>query len=107
MRQENLDEVGVDDCASLLHDHEPAGSGAINACAALILTRLDQVMLPAFVNGRADLADPRQSCDALTALPMVHKDPFDRMLIAQAIAEGLDFVTNNEHIRSYPVGAIW
>lgn len=44
---------------------------------------------------------------ALTALPMVHKDPFDRILIAQAIAEGLDLVTNDEHIRSYPVRTIW
>ena len=44
---------------------------------------------------------------ALAALPMVHKDPFDRILIAQAIAEGLDLVTNDEHIRSYPVRTIW
>ena len=35
---------------------------------------------------------------ALTALPMLHEDPFDRILIAQAIAEGLDFVTNDEPI---------
>src|SRR5712692_1275342 len=44
---------------------------------------------------------------ALAALPLVHKDPFDRMLIAQAIAEGLDFVTNDEHISSYAVRTIW
>ena len=44
---------------------------------------------------------------ALAALPALHKDPFDRILIAQAIAEGLDFVTNDEHISSYPVRTIW
>ena len=44
---------------------------------------------------------------ALAALPMLHKDPFDRILIAQAIAEGLDFVTNDEHISSYTVRTIW
>ena len=44
---------------------------------------------------------------ALAALPMLHKDPFDRILIAQAIAEGLDFVTNDEPIRGYPVRTIW
>lgn len=44
---------------------------------------------------------------ALAALPMLHKDPFDRILIAQAVAEGLDFVTNDEHIISYPVRRIW
>jgi PIN domain nuclease of toxin-antitoxin system len=44
---------------------------------------------------------------ALAVLPMLHKDPFDRILIAQAIAEGLDFVTNDEHISSYTVRTIW
>ena len=44
---------------------------------------------------------------ALAALPMRHKDPFDRILIAQAVAEGLDFVTNDEPISEYSVRTIW
>ena len=44
---------------------------------------------------------------ALAALPMLHKDPFDRILIAQAVAEGLDFVTNDEPISEYSVRTIW
>lgn len=44
---------------------------------------------------------------ALSALPALHKDPFDRMLIAQAVAEGLDFVTSDEAIRAYPLRTIW
>ena len=44
---------------------------------------------------------------ALAALPMLHKDPFDRILIAQALAEGLDFVTNDESIAGYSVHTIW
>lgn len=44
---------------------------------------------------------------ALAALPQLHKDPFDRMLVAQAIAEGLDFVTNDEPVRAYPVRTLW
>jgi len=44
---------------------------------------------------------------ALAALPMLHRDPFDRILIAQAVAEGLDFVTNDEPIAEYPVRTIW
>lgn len=44
---------------------------------------------------------------ALSALPPLHKDPFDRILIAQAVAEGLDFVTSDEPIRAYPVRTIW
>lgn len=44
---------------------------------------------------------------AMAALPLLHKDPFDRILIAQAIAEGLGLVTSDEPIRAYPVQAIW
>lgn len=44
---------------------------------------------------------------ALAALPVLHKDPFDRILIAQAVAEGLDFVTNDEPISECPVRTIW
>jgi PIN domain nuclease of toxin-antitoxin system len=44
---------------------------------------------------------------ALAALPMLHRDPFDRILIAQAVAEGLDFVTNDEPVREYSLPTIW
>ena len=44
---------------------------------------------------------------ALAALPMFHKDPFDRILIAQAIAEGADVVTNDEPLSKYAVRTVW
>ena len=44
---------------------------------------------------------------ALAALPTLHKDPFDRILIAQAIAEGLALVTNDEPICAYSVRTTW
>ena len=37
---------------------------------------------------------------------MHHRDPFDRMLVAQAQAEGLTIVTNDKHILSYGVQTI-
>lgn len=37
------------------------------------------------------------------ALPPVHRDPFDRMLVAQAQIEALVIVTGDERIRSYAV----
>ncbi len=36
-------------------------------------------------------------------LPMHHKDPIDRMLIAQAQAEGLVLITGDAHILQYPI----
>ena len=44
---------------------------------------------------------------ALAAIPDLHKDPFDRMLIAQAAAEGLTLVTSDEQIRRYSVKTLW
>ena len=43
----------------------------------------------------------------LPLLPLIHRDPFDRMLICQAIAEGMAIVTPDELIRRYPVRTIW
>jgi PIN domain nuclease of toxin-antitoxin system len=44
---------------------------------------------------------------AVAALPMLHKDPFDRILIAQAKAEGLPLVTNDASIGEYPIETRW
>lgn len=43
----------------------------------------------------------------LAGLPPVHKDPFDRMLIAQAAAEGLTLITSDEIFTAYPVKLVW
>jgi len=40
---------------------------------------------------------------ALDALPFHHKDPFDRLLIAQSIEEGLTIVTADSQFSSYSV----
>jgi len=44
---------------------------------------------------------------AMAALPMIHRDPFDRILIAQAVADGLGFVTNDGMVSDYPVQPKW
>jgi PIN domain nuclease of toxin-antitoxin system len=36
-------------------------------------------------------------------LPLIHRDPFDRMLVAQAQCEGLTLVTRDAHIQRYDV----
>jgi len=42
----------------------------------------------------------------LQSLPAHHKDPFDRVLIAQAVHEGLTLVTRDENIQKYSVSCI-
>jgi len=39
-------------------------------------------------------------------LPPLHRDPFDRMLIGQALEEGLVIVTRDPLVRQYPVAAL-
>lgn len=43
----------------------------------------------------------------LSQLPAIHKDPFDRMLICQAIARGLTILTPDKNITQYPVLTTW
>jgi PIN domain nuclease of toxin-antitoxin system len=43
----------------------------------------------------------------LDQLPHHHRDPFDRLLIAQAIQEDMVLVTNDETIMKYPVKYFW
>ena len=39
----------------------------------------------------------------LRALPLLHADPFDRLLIAQAITEGCPLITADQKILAYPI----
>jgi PIN domain nuclease of toxin-antitoxin system len=41
--------------------------------------------------------------EAIASLPHHHRDPFDRMLVAQAQIEGLTLITSDREIRRYPV----
>ncbi|WP_135478085.1 type II toxin-antitoxin system VapC family toxin [Candidatus Chloroploca mongolica] len=44
---------------------------------------------------------------ALDGLPTVHKDPFDRLLVAQANSEGATLVSADPIFKSYPVRMAW
>lgn len=55
-----------------------------------------------FDNGYAELAITGVHAAALMSLPPLHKDPFDRMLVAQATIEGLTLVTSDPAVAKYP-----
>jgi PIN domain nuclease of toxin-antitoxin system len=44
--------------------------------------------------------------EALAALPLLHRDPFDRLLIAQAITHGLTLITTDQRLRDYAVATL-
>jgi PIN domain nuclease of toxin-antitoxin system len=58
-------------------------------------------------NGIASLRFQEDDAFHLSKLPALHKDPFDRMLICQAIARGLTILTPDENIAKYPVLTTW
>jgi PIN domain nuclease of toxin-antitoxin system len=53
-------------------------------------------------NGWRELAVSSEHAVATLDLPPLHKDPFDRMLLAQARVEGLSLVTSDELLARYP-----
>jgi PIN domain nuclease of toxin-antitoxin system len=46
-------------------------------------------------------------CRLVQDLPMHHRDPFDRMLIAQAMAEKLAFISCDNKIDAYGLKKVW
>ena len=43
-----------------------------------------------------------EHAEATASLPSLHRDPFDRLLVAQARVESLTLITHDPSIRSYP-----
>ena len=43
----------------------------------------------------------------LTALPFYHRDPFDRLIIAQAMVEGIAVISGDTAFDAYPVTRVW
>jgi len=44
---------------------------------------------------------------AVSALPSHHRDPFDRMIIAQSIVEDMDLISDDSDFAAYPVKLRW
>lgn len=53
------------------------------------------------------LAISLEHLEITTSIPLLHRDPFDRLLIAQAIHENLTVITNDATFAIYPVRRYW
>ncbi len=58
-------------------------------------------------HGIDSLALDEEATLYLTRLPVLHRDPFDRMLVCQAVVQNLVILTPDELINQYPVRTIW
>lgn len=58
-------------------------------------------------NGIAWLPVRPEHCERIPHLPLHHRDPFDRLLVAQAQCEDLAIVTADPHFAPYGVTVVW
>jgi PIN domain nuclease of toxin-antitoxin system len=58
-------------------------------------------------HGIAPLPIDEESALHLSRLPVLHRDPFDRMLVSQAIVHGLTILTPDPLIAQYPARTLW
>jgi PIN domain nuclease of toxin-antitoxin system len=53
-------------------------------------------------NGYSELPIASEHAVAIDSLPAIHKDPFDRILVAQATVEGITLLTADGLVAQYP-----
>jgi len=53
-------------------------------------------------NGYNELAIISEHTITIDCLPAIHKDPFDRLLVAQAMVEGMTLLTSDKIVAQYP-----
>ena len=65
-----------------------------------------------FINALEDenftlLEISKEHIKTVASLPLIHRDPFDRMLIAQAMSENIPIMTTDSEIQKYDVEHMW
>jgi len=61
----------------------------------------------ALASGFTPLAISFRHAEVAGALPLHHRDPFDRMLVAQAMSESLTLVSADRRLEPYDVPILW
>lgn len=85
---------------------------AISAAEVRVKTSIGKLAAPADLfdvlgdRGLFELPLTIADSDALGTLPLLHRDPFDRLLVVQALAHGLTLITTDERLRQYPIATL-
>ena len=88
-------------------------TSAVSAWEIAIKSSLGRLRAPTDLVGAAEMVGFVQRAitfadvDTLRGLPPLHRDPFDRMLIAQATTDSAVLVTRDALIRQYPIATLW
>jgi PIN domain nuclease of toxin-antitoxin system len=74
---------------------------AIKVGAGKLKANLDELVAQIAQDGFIELAVSYRHAAAVTSLPGIHRDPFDRMLVAQAICESMPLLTADRVLAKY------
>lgn len=113
---DDSDQLGANVRAAL-QSGRPAWLSSATVWELGIKTAIGRLSLPvplrelvrrAVVDGSLRVLDvtPEHALRA-SELPMIHKDPFDRMLIAQAMTERFTLATRDRKVEGYEVATLW
>jgi antitoxin (DNA-binding transcriptional repressor) of toxin-antitoxin stability system len=95
-------------CTQSIIGGDPKLSKPVQAAVVPPLSDIEQVLSEILSGATWPVPTVRPEHIAeLLDLPLIHRDPFDRILIAQARREGLTPATSDSRIREYDVSTIW
>ena len=100
-----IDDVSLPLCVSIISAWEIAikvSIGKLNFAggSAFFIEKMRQ-------NGIEMLDIKSSHVENVETLPFIHRDPFDRLLVATALADGMTILTSDENIRKYGVRWVW
>ena len=70
-------------------------------------TSLDAISAALIEQGMRELSISIAHLARLRELPFHHRDPFDRLLIAQAMTEDAELISGDRNFTQYPVRIVW
>jgi PIN domain nuclease of toxin-antitoxin system len=103
----------ADEVRAAIAEAELVMVSAASAWEAAIKSRLGRLDLPesfeagVLASGFERLPIGFSQAEAAAALPLHHRDPFDRMLLAQAVSEGLTLVSHDRQLEPYGIPVLW
>ncbi|WP_017718074.1 type II toxin-antitoxin system VapC family toxin [Kamptonema formosum] len=65
------------------------------------------VLLQLRMNDFRQLEIQKRHIDAVATLPFHHRDPFDRLLVSQAMVERIPILSANSALDAYPIQRVW
>ena len=111
------DELSEPARAAVIDPSRPLFLSAVSHWEIVVKSQLGRLALPgdpsSYVrterarHGIEPLSLEEGAIDHLIKLPELHRDPFDRMLVCQAIEHGLAIVTPDATIQRYAVRVLW